>query len=166
MISGSVASFVTGKGPRQFVKFCIVGATSTVIDFGLLNLLHYRVGLPLALSATISFFVAVCNGFYWNRRWTFRAGEGDAKRQYPKFVATNLVGWLLNLTIMTAVLISVRDLHPMTADETPMQIVGLIAMGKGKDIFPQLWVNAAKAIATVFVTAWNFTASKLWTFKM
>lgn len=164
MISGSVASFVSRPGPRQFVKFCLVGATSTAIDFTLLNLLHYRVGFPVALAATCSFFVSVCNGFYWNRRWTFRASSGDAKRQYPKFVTTNAIGYTLNLSIMTLALITASHLHWITVRETPAEIIRLLVAGQ-KETFPFLAVNGAKAVATVCVTAWNFTASKLWTFK-
>ncbi len=165
MISGAVASLVSRPGPRQFVKFCIVGATSTVIDFTLLNLLHYRFALPLAVAATCSFLVAVSNGFYWNRRWTFRAGDGDARKQYPKFVATNVIGWMLNLTIMTLALVIATQLG-LTALKRPTdEVISLIVMGRGKDAFSPLAVNAAKACATVCVTAWNFAAAKLWTFR-
>jgi putative flippase GtrA len=166
MISGSVASLASRPGPRQFVKFCIVGASSTIIDFTLLNLLHFHFGLSLPVAATGSFLVAVCNGFYWNRRWTFRAGAGDARRQYPKFVATNIVGWLLNLTIMTLALVTAAALHLTTVREAPADIIRLIAAGQGKEAFSPLAVNAAKGCATICVTAWNFSAAKLWTFKI
>ena len=165
MISGAVSSFASRTGPRQFVKFCIVGATSTIIDFGLLNLLKFHLGLPILLAATCSFLVAVCNGFYWNRRWTFRAGDGDARKQYPKFLATNVVGYLLNVSIMTLALIVASQLKLTTVDRPAAEIVSLIVTGAGKHQFSPLAVNAAKAAATVVVTAWNFTASKLWTFK-
>ncbi len=165
MISGSVASFVSRQGPRQFVKFCLVGATSTVIDFGLFNLLKFYFGWPLAFAASCSFLVAVCNGFYWNRRWTFRAGDGDARRQYAKFVATNMVGWVLNLSIMTLALIVAARLGLTTVNRSPAEILGLIIAGQGKQQFSPLAANAAKAVATVCVTAWNFTAAKLWTFR-
>src|SRR5262245_31297153 len=103
------------RGLRQFVKFCIVGAGSTVIDFGVFTLAYYGVHavatllsshrvpevpwLPawlhavlvpypalqafvdhhegaVLLAATLSFVVAVSNGFYWNRRWTFSHARG------------------------------------------------------------------------------------------
>ena len=165
MIIGAVASFASREGPRQFLKFCIVGATSTVIDFGLLNLFHYQAGLPLALAATLSFSVAVCNGFYWNRHWTFRARQGDARSQYAKFVTTNIVGWLLNLFIMTVVLIVAEQRHWIAGRISPTATIEVIALGQGRDAFPKLAVNGAKAVATIFVTVWNFTASRLWTFR-
>ena len=165
MISGAVTTLATRPGARQFVKFCIVGASSAIIDFGLLNLLHYVFHLPVALSATISFFTAVCNGFYWNRKWTFRADDGNTGAQYSKFVLTNIIGWVLNLTIMTLILVAASSLGYLHTKRPPAEIIALIATGEGKRAFHPLALNGAKAVATVFVTAWNFTAAKLWTFK-
>jgi putative flippase GtrA len=165
MISGSVASLATRPAARQFVKFCLVGASSFVIDIGLLNLLHYRFGLSVAVAATLSFFAAVCNGFYWNRRWTFKETKGEAARQYPVFVATNVVGWLLNLSIMTSVLIVAGSLGMMHTHRSPMEIVRLIALREGKGEFNAIALNGAKVVATVIVTAWNFTAAKFLTFR-
>src|SRR5437764_15459380 len=106
---------------RQFLKFCAVGGMSTVIDFGVFALLDRVVHLPehflrllagnaawhafaerhhvgILIAATISFSLAVTNGFYFNRRWTFaHVVGGDPRRQYVQFVLVNIVGLLLNL---------------------------------------------------------------------
>lgn len=165
MIQGAVTSIASRPGPRQLVKFCIVGLSSFAIDIVLSNLLHFRLGLSLALAVSCSFLVAVCNGFYWNRRWTFRAGDGDARRQYPKFVATNMVGWALNLSIMMLALVTASHLGLTKVERPPMEVVTLIVAGKGKHAFSPLAFNTAKVLATVVVTAWNFSAARLWTFK-
>ncbi|MDX1933617.1 MAG: GtrA family protein [Capsulimonadales bacterium] len=153
------------SGVKQLIKFCIVGASSSVIDFGLLNLLHFAARLPVAVAATISFLLAVCNGFYWNRRWTFRASDGDPLKQYPKFVATNVIGWLLNLTIMSLALVVAGAMGWLHEIRTPAETIRLIVQGEGKNAFGPLALNTAKVVATVMVTAWNFSAAKLWTFK-
>ena len=165
MISGPIAAFMARPGARQFLKFCIVGASSFVIDFGLLNLLHYKAGFSIALAATISFFTAVCNGFYWNRTWTFKERTGDLEKQFPLFVATNIVGWFLNLTIMTAVLMTAGALGWMHTQRTPWEIVRMIALKEGGSEINPFALNAAKMVATVIVLAWNFTAARLWTFR-
>lgn len=166
MIDSSPASFLARPGARQFVKFCLVGFSSFAIDLGLFNLLHFKLGWPLALSKAISFLIAVCNGFYWNRRWTFRhASQGDLKRQYPVFVLTNTVGLFLNLTIMTLSLIVAEKIGLVHTQRAPLEIVQLIVEGAGKREFNPLVVNAAIVVATVIVTGWNFTASRLWTFR-
>jgi putative flippase GtrA len=165
MISNSVGTLANRPAARQFVKFCIVGLSSFIIDIGLLNLFFYGLHWPLLLSKAFSFLVAVGNGFYWNRRWTFRATEGDAKKQYPVFVMTNTVGLILNLSIMTGMILLATRLGFIHTDRAPGEIVELILSGQGRQAFNPLTVNLATIIATVFVTAWNFTASRLWTFR-
>src|SRR4051812_4959663 len=88
-------------GFRQFVKFCVVGATSTFVDFAvylaLMEVAHlpqYVHSLILArtLAQLVSFTFAVTNGFIWNSRWTFRhASKGRGAERYGKFVLTNLI---------------------------------------------------------------------------
>ena len=132
---------------HQFVKFCIVGASSFAIDLGVAILLHYYVHIPLIPAKTISFTLAVTNGFYWNRRWTFAAVPGRRQRdQYAMFFAVNIVGWLLNVGIVTVVIGLVTGIW---IDQHPKKTL----------------LVAATLVATVFVVFWNFFANRLWTFK-
>jgi putative flippase GtrA len=147
------------RGMRQFVKFCIVGASSTLIDFGAFLLLMQVVGMPslvgslvLArlISASISFLLAVSNGFVWNSRWTFRpTGPASTQTRYAKFLATNAVGLVLNLLILSVVAHSVP--HSLAA-----------AMPGNLDD-PAGFIG--KVCATAVVVFWNFTVNKYWTFK-
>jgi putative flippase GtrA len=140
-------------GFQQLIKFCIVGASSTVIDKGSLWVLLNKV-LPQApwwVCSTISFCLAVSNGFFWNRHWTFRAQGGShapAREQYMKFVATNAVGLGLNLGItkLFLVILSGQILHTTTAP-SPTQVL------------------FASLCAVPIVVFWNFTAAKYWTFR-
>ena len=80
------------RGVRQFVKFGIVGASSTVINFivlnVMLNLTHHRFA-----SATAAFLVSVVNGYVWNKRWTFKEAQAKAVHtQFAQFLLVNLVG--------------------------------------------------------------------------
>lgn len=152
-------------GLAQFVKFCLVGATSFVIDVGLLNLLYFGLQQPLFVSKTVSFLAGVTNGFLWNSRWTFREQRGSIQSQYPKFVATNLVGLVLNLSIMTGSIVLATRFGIIHADRQPAEIVNLIVSGEGKKAFNPMTVNLATIVATVVVTAWNFTAAKFITFR-
>lgn len=136
-----------------------------MIDAGLLSLLHYRAELPVAVAGTLSFLCAVTNGYFWNSRWTFRNSQGDARKQYPKFLATNVVGWVLNLTIMTAAIVVAMRLGVMHSARPTGEIIRVIATGQGKSEFSPLVLIGSKIVATVIVVAWNFTAARLWTFK-
>jgi putative flippase GtrA len=160
------------RGVRQFVKFCIVGFSSTLIDFAiyfaLIEYFHIQAAIsPLVGDAkllgfldaqmlgriaanSISFLFAVSNGFIWNSRWTFRHTDREGlKARYFKFVLTNVIGLCLNLTILTLVS------HVVPAALTAMLPHSM------KD--PAGFIG--KLCATAVVVFWNFTASKYWTFK-
>lgn len=166
--SGPLSTLMRRRGVRQFVKFCIVGASSTLLDFAVFYLFIEVVHLQQHVIAAgvsenlaqdvarmgavfLAFLVAVTNGFYWNNRWTFRTGEQAGSRErYLRFVATNVIGLGLNLTITLGV-----------ARLCPPFVISLLEPYLHKD--PAAFFG--KALATVIVVFWNFTASKYWTFK-
>jgi putative flippase GtrA len=127
---------------RQFVKFCLVGATSATIDLGLFALLRH-LDVPLLLAQTLAFSVAVTNGFFWNRRWTFRAVDPErARRQYAQFYAVNVVGFTLNTTLLL--------------------VFAHLLLSAG---FPQRRAELLGKMAAIPIVAiWNFSASKFWAF--
>jgi len=148
-------------GVRQFVKFCLVGASSTLVDFAiylfLMEGLHLTRLLGSLMAArlaaqSIAFTFSVTNGFIWNSLWTFKSTSSEpARRRYPKFVATNLIGLGLNLSILTLV---AHAVPPSLAAFTG----SLLHLHD-----PQGFIG--KLCATAVVVFWNFTASKYWTFR-
>jgi len=121
---------------RQVVKFGIVGAVNTIIDFGILNLLISVFGWSILLANTISFSVAVINSFLFNKYWTFRQRGGNTYQQLAGFVLVALVG--LGLSDLLVYYFS--------------DIVG--------------WnYNLAKLLSIPVVFIWNFFASKKLVFK-
>jgi putative flippase GtrA len=142
------------RGVRQLVKFCLVGATSTFIDKRTLWFL-LNDGLPRApwwISATISFCLAVTNGFIWNSRWTFRSRKASARSrraQYGMFFTTNVIGLLLNLGLTNLILV-------LFAGQLPY--IGGNAHASD--------VLVASLSAVPIVVLWNFAASKYWTFRV
>jgi len=121
---------------RQFIKFGIVGFSSTVIDWSIYLGLTRFFGFYYILAKVLSFIVAIINSYTWNRRWTFRSNEPRKMQQFTKFLVVAGVGLGLNTLIMAIV---VEKLHLS-------DIYGL-------------------ALATALVTFWNFTINKLWVFK-
>ncbi len=126
--------FMTG----QFLRFAVVGASNTALDF--FAYLALTRGWPwwrthLVLAATVSFCVAASSSFLLNNFWTFgRTGDGWHRRA-PKFFAVAVGGLAWNALI----------LHLLTA-------AGM------HDIL-------AKLLATAAVMVWNFTLQRAWTFR-
>ena len=126
---------------RQFGKFGIVGASSTIIDFGVFNLLNAHILLPVWLAHACSFSISVCNSYYWNSRWTFKGRRTrNAVHEFHLFLLISLVGLLLSEAII------LNALRFLPAPHTLLQ------------------KNGAKVLATVFVMFWNFLANRRWTF--
>lgn len=122
---------------RQFIRFCIVGAINTVVDFGVYIALTRPFpfwGSHLVLASVCSFIVAVSSSFLLNNYWTFGLRRLELKRSI-KFVLVALggLGWNA-LTFFVLHRLGTYDL-------------------------------LAKAAATGVVLAWNFTLQKKWTFK-
>lgn len=124
------------RGVRQFVKFGIVGASSTVIDWGIYLFLTRIFGMFYLMAKILSFSVAVFNSYVWNRRWTFRSNDPAKLKQFIKFLTISIVGLVLNSSIMFLAVDKFK-LH---------DIVGL-------------------ALATAIILIWNFLANKYYTFK-
>ena len=134
---------------RQLIKFCLVGLSSTIIDKGIQRILLLSFPLwPWWISQTIAFCFGVTNGFFWNRRWTFRAQKaGSSRQQYPKFFATNIIGLALNLGFTKLFLIAMtgQTLHKVNPDVNTVQIASICAIP--------------------IVVVWNFSAARFWTFR-
>ena len=132
---------------QQFIKFCIIGASSTVIDFAISYTLTFHFGLNQTLAKSISFVFSVSNGFFWNSRWTFRGmGSGCLHEMYTKFIAINAVGLVLNITLFK--LVQVPFSGRFIGQGKPSKPVFILAFG----------------VATFCVAFWNFTANRKWTF--
>jgi putative flippase GtrA len=147
MTAGTAQPLHERRELPQFVKFCIVGSSSFAIDYGVSYLLLFHGSLSVELSKTISFSLAVTNGYFWNRRWTFRSREHRRKReQYPMFFGVNIIGLLLNVLIVKSVIYVETGVW---RNQHPTKLTFLLA-------------TIAAAGVVVF---WNFFANKLWTFR-
>jgi len=124
----------------EIIRYGLVGAVSTVIDYAILNIASYLMaGDPtkLWLATAFGFAGGLTNGYYMNSRWTFKYNtKGQEPRKFSQFAVVSLVG--LGLT----------ELIVLTFANSY-----------------QLDKNVAKLIAVVVVFFWNYFGNKLWTFK-
>lgn len=62
------------SGLIQFVKFCMVGFSNTMITYTVYYALTF-VGLPYVVAYTAGFILGVVNAFYWNNKFVFGTSE-------------------------------------------------------------------------------------------
>jgi putative flippase GtrA len=117
------------------MRFCIVGAVNTGIDFGLFLFLFYGVELPKLTANALSFIAATVNGYILNRFWTF--GDTPTQNQSAQFLRFVLVtgGGLL----MSSIVILLFS--------------------------PYMPVYAAKIAAIGLTLIWNYTGSQRFVFR-
>lgn len=127
----------------QFIRFLIVGASGTLIDFLILIILK-NLNFQTLTANAISFSAGLINNYYWNSRWTYKDTVGKVSLdQFLKFTVVSLIGLGLNSSILYLL-------------ETPIEkIFGI----------PGLGYLPAKVIATIFVLFWNYLANRIWAFK-
>ncbi|MBO4741367.1 MAG: GtrA family protein [Bacteroidales bacterium] len=119
----------------KFLKFCVVGVTGTVVDFGLTWICKEKFKIPKFVANAIGFVVAATSNYFLNRWWTWGSTNSQVGVEYTKFFAVSLIGLGLNTLIL------------------------YILHEKMKVNF---WVS--KVFATGVVMIWNFLANNFFTF--
>ena len=86
-----------GKLLAQIMKFGIVGVIATVIDFGVMNLLHYGLHLDILVANTAGFVISLVFNYLASMKYVFAHKEGmSRRREFVIFVVLSVIGLVLN----------------------------------------------------------------------
>ncbi len=124
---------------KQFIKFCIIGTSNTILDFGIYlaltrTIIFFREHFLFANA--ISFSIAVTWSYALNRKWTFRNTHNAVARQFMLFLVINVVALTLNQLLLYSFV-----------------------------TYAGLYDVLAKALAVGIILFWNFFANRAWTFR-
>jgi dolichol-phosphate mannosyltransferase len=120
----------------ELIRFGVVGASGYAVNLGVFALAVHGAGFSYGVAAVMAFIVALTNNFFWNRIWTFRAGDGHAGFQAARFVVVSLVAFAFNLVLLYVL----------------VEFAGLQRV-------------PSQAIAIVAATPLNFVGNRLWSFR-
>ena len=134
MIS-EVKELLTQAMLYRFLKFCVVGVTGTIIDFGLTWIRKEKLKIPKFIANAIGFVVAATSNYILNRVWTWGSTNEQVGVEYVKFFGVSLIGLGLNTLILYL-------LH--------------------EKLKLNFWIS--KVFATGVVMVWNFLANHYFTF--
>ena len=73
----------------QFLKFCIVGLSNTLIGYVVYSLCVF-LGMHYLFANLVGFLVSVINAFYWSNKYVFAKGNGEYRNLYWSFTKTIL----------------------------------------------------------------------------
>jgi len=84
----------------KFLKFCTVGLSGMVIDFGVTWILKEKVKINRYLANTCGFILAASSNYLWNRVWTFESQSKQIGTEYISFFTIALVGLGINNLVL------------------------------------------------------------------
>lgn len=88
----------------QFLRFCIVGTSNTVLDFLVLNVLLWA--LPTTDTwrvlgyNSLAVILGATNSFFWNKYWTFQQRDPITFQELYRFIVVASGTTLMNDTLM------------------------------------------------------------------
>ena len=130
------------------IRFGVVGALNTLVDFSVLNLLlvvfAVKGSIPLLVCNATSFTVANLNSYLFNKRWTFGDHRRGTLGQFLLFVFFSLGGLAVNSLIL---------------------FVGTFFIPTPDTSRHLLWINSAKVLATGGSMVWNFFCYRQFVFR-
>lgn len=92
-----------GKLLAQIMKFGIVGVVATVIDFSVMNLLHYGLHLNILIANTSGFVISLVFNYLASMKYVFAHKEGmSRRREFIIFAVLSVIGLALNDGIVLA----------------------------------------------------------------
>jgi dolichol-phosphate mannosyltransferase len=122
---------------RQWVQFCLVGASGTLVNMATLYLLVEWGGIYYILGALFSAILSMCSNFFLNKHWTFKSHTiRSTPIAFQKVIVTTIISILLNLIL----------LYTFTE-------------------FFHIWYLVSQILAIILVMLWNYFSNKSWVFK-
>ncbi|HBE42449.1 MAG TPA: glycosyl transferase family 2 [Bacteroidales bacterium] len=80
----------------KFLKFCVVGFSGMLIDFGTTWLLKEKVRINKYIANSTGFILAATSNYIWNRLWTFQSENNRIAIEYFSFILISLAGLGIN----------------------------------------------------------------------
>ncbi len=128
------AAPTTRSGWLQLLQFCVVGASGYAVNICVFAL-SLALGVHHLVAAGAAFVIAAASNFWWNRHWTFAAGDRAPALQAARFFTVSVVAFLFAATVL----------------ELLMGMAGLPAL-------------PAQAASVVAATPLSFLGNKVWSF--
>jgi putative flippase GtrA len=120
----------------KFLKFCIVGSSGMIIDFGTTWLLKEKVRINKYIANSSGFILAATSNYLINRYWTFHSENPKVATEYLSFILISVAGLGINNVVLY-----------LLTDKMKLNFY------------------LSKLFAIGVVTLWNFSMNYLFTFR-
>ena len=80
----------------KFIKFCVIGFTGMIIDFGTTWILKEVKRVNKYFANSGGFILAATSNYIWNRIWTFQSVSPKIAAEYFSFLLISAAGLAIN----------------------------------------------------------------------
>jgi len=84
----------------RLIKFNIVGAMNTAIDFIIFFLCLSLFKMVVVAAQIIAYSVGIINSYFMNRFWTFQIKKKQTRKEFILFVVINLFSLILSIILI------------------------------------------------------------------
>jgi putative flippase GtrA len=84
----------------KFLKFCIVGSSGMIIDFGTTWLLKEKVRINKYIANSTGFIFAATSNYILDRFWTFHSENNKVATEYLSFILISVAGLGINNLVL------------------------------------------------------------------
>jgi len=127
--------FISSDLIYKFLKFCAVGFSGMILDFGITYICKEKIKIQKFVSNAIGFSFAATSNYFLNRLWTFYSQNPKMLIEFGQFFAISTIGLFINTIAL------------------------YLFVNKFKTKF-----YLSKLFAIGVTTIWNFFANYLYTF--
>lgn len=97
-IKDSLKNQHSDKALIQFLKFCVVGLSNTVISLAVYYIILYF-GAHYVIASILSFIISVLNAYYWNYKYVFNT-KSDILKSLIKTYTSYGFSCVLSTTLL------------------------------------------------------------------
>ena len=84
----------------KFLKFCLVGFSGMIIDFGTTWILKEKIKVNKYFANSTGFILAASSNYLLNRLWTFHSDNPRIATEYTSFILISIIGLAINNLII------------------------------------------------------------------
>ncbi len=148
----------------QFVKFGMVGAFNTILNYVIYNLCYYAFHADAQIANFVGFMISVLSAFLLQSKFVFRQDENAEKRVWWKVLIKTYISYSVTGLFLTALLLwlwlDVIDLGSHLGGACEW-LAGLGINFEPKDLATSL----APLLNMVITIPLNFIINKFWAYR-
>lgn len=149
------------KNVVQFLGFCIVGLSNTIICEGIYVALLFC-GVHYLPANIIGNIISILNAYYWSNRFVFKAGEGE-RRVWWQVLLKTYATYGFSMVLSAGLLVFWLEIVKL---EHFMQPVLELLQGIGITLEAKLLAEIAAAGINLMITIpLNYMINKYWAYK-